>query len=480
MLFASSLPLIAASCKNNETKEPKKEPEMDTPIAPPTDPEKTDPNQNGEAKVIKTDISKLKLQTNLTNNTTKKEILELLKKQDKLGNLTESDFDFKLEKKSLLNRKGEISITSKSKSKLISGTLLLTIDHLQEVTPRKHKYSADKTEVLEIGYNKYGQIEQFDRNVKKVPKVLPEEVISLSRAFEKNENQTVENIDKWDTSNIEDMSLMFFGAKNFNTDISNWKTDKVKNMSYMFYATKKFNINLDKWNTTSVKNMNRMFQEAEAFNGDISTWDTKNVSDMAYMFSGATTFNKDISGWNVDNVSTMERMFENASKFNSPIFKLVSPKVKNMQYMFYNAKEFNNSNISNWNTSSVTDIRSMFRGATKFNQNLNWQTENITNMSSLFTEASSFNGDITKWKTGNVVDMSEMFWKASAFNKDIFSWNIKKVKDVRAMFFFAINFDHSLKKWVFEQGTASNNFANGTKLIRSPDKLPIFKPAKTK
>ncbi|QQH27741.1 hypothetical protein HYE04_00705 [Mycoplasmopsis bovis] len=142
-------------------------------------PEKTDPNQNGEAKVIKTDISKLKLQTNLTNNTTKKEILELLKKQDKLGNLTESDFDFKLEKKSLLNRKGEISITSKSKSKLISGTLLLTIDHLQEVTPRKHKYSADKTEVLEIGYNKYGQIEQFDRNVKKVPKVLPEEVISL-------------------------------------------------------------------------------------------------------------------------------------------------------------------------------------------------------------------------------------------------------------------------------------------------------------
>ncbi|WP_350222713.1 variable surface lipoprotein, partial [Mycoplasmopsis bovis] len=29
LLFASSLPLIAASCKNNETKEPKKEPEID-------------------------------------------------------------------------------------------------------------------------------------------------------------------------------------------------------------------------------------------------------------------------------------------------------------------------------------------------------------------------------------------------------------------------------------------------------------------
>ncbi|QQH42749.1 hypothetical protein HYD80_00715 [Mycoplasmopsis bovis] len=119
----------------------------------------------------------------------------MLKKQDKLGNLTESDFDFKLEKKSLLNRKGEISITSKSKSKLISGTLLLTIDHLQEVTPRKHKYSADKTEVLEIGYNKYGQIEQFDRNVKKVPKVLPEEVI---RNLKKKKTMKKEKEQYWE------------------------------------------------------------------------------------------------------------------------------------------------------------------------------------------------------------------------------------------------------------------------------------------
>ncbi|WP_331696868.1 BspA family leucine-rich repeat surface protein [Mycoplasmopsis agalactiae] len=408
---------------------------MDAPIAPPVDPgkdnpEKTDPNQNEEVKVLKTDISKLKLQTNHTNNTTKKDILNLLKKQDKLNNLTESDFDFKLEKKALLNREGEISITSKPNSKLISGTLKLTIDYFQEVTPRKHKYSADKTEVLEIGYDKYGQIEQFGRNVKKVPEVLPEEVISLESAFDRNWSGTIQGLDKWDTSNVENMRKLFFGAVNFNTDISNWKTDKV------------------------------------------------NVMD--YMFSGAKKFNKDLASWNVDNVSTKERMFENASKFNSPIFKLVNPNVRNMQYMFYNAKEFNNSNISNWNTSSVTDIRSMFRGATEFNQNLNWKTENITNMSNLFAEASKFNGDITKWNTGNVVDMKGMFQKAIAFNKDISGWNIKKVKDVSFMFDYAYKFDHSLKKWEFEQGTANNNFANATKLHNNSDKLPVFKTTKAK
>nr|WP_308437119.1 BspA family leucine-rich repeat surface protein [Mycoplasmopsis bovis] len=50
-------------------------------------------------------------------------------------------------------------------------------------------------------------------------------------------------------------------------------------------------------------------------------------------------------------------------KFNSPIFKLVSQKLR-ICNICSTTKEFNNSNISDWNTSSVTDIRSMFRGAT--------------------------------------------------------------------------------------------------------------------
>ncbi|MBT1315261.1 BspA family leucine-rich repeat surface protein [Mycoplasmopsis bovis] len=476
VLFASSLPLIAASCKNNETKEPEKEPEMDAPIAPPTDPEKdnpgkTEPMHSDKPKVLKTDISSLKLEFTPTNSTNKNDVLELLKRQPKLDNLTESDFDFKLEKKSLLNREGLIVIAANPESQLVSGMLNITINKLDKLIPREHKYNNDKTKVLEIGYDEKGRIKKFAQNVKEVPANLPEEIISLDWAFARNLNEKIVNLEKWDTSNIESMSKTFLQAKKFNTDISSWKTNSVKDMSNMFTSAEAFSQNLDKWDTSNVTTMNRMFQEAKAFNGDISTWDTKNVSDMAYMFSGATTFNKDISGWNVDNVSTMERMFENASKFNSPIFKLVSPKVKNMQYMFYNAKEFNNSNISDWNTSSVTDIRSMFRGATKFNQNLNWKTEKITNMSSLFTEAISFNGDITKWNTGNVVDMSEMFWGAQTFNQDIGNWNVRNVKDVTSMFFQARNFDKSLKNWKFNTEPKHNHFKNGSKL----KDLPTFR-----
>nr|WP_307921975.1 hypothetical protein [Mycoplasmopsis bovis] len=100
--------------KNNETKEPKKEPEMDAPIIPPTDPEKdnpgkTEPMHSDKPKVLKTNISGLMLEFIPTNNTNKNDVLELLKKQPKLENLTEGDFDFKLEQKALLNREGRNS-----------------------------------------------------------------------------------------------------------------------------------------------------------------------------------------------------------------------------------------------------------------------------------------------------------------------------------------------------------------------------------
>ena len=47
--------------------------------------------------------------------------------------------------------------------------------------------------------------------------------------------------------------------------------------------------------------------------------------------------------------------------------------------MFQNARAFN-QDISNWNTSNVTDMEMMFRGSSAFNQTLtNWNVNNVTN-----------------------------------------------------------------------------------------------------
>ena len=45
-----------------------------------------------------------------------------------------------------------------------------------------------------------------------------------------------QDISSWDTSNVTDMSRMFYQS-NFNSDIGGWDTSNVIDMSYMFYAT---------------------------------------------------------------------------------------------------------------------------------------------------------------------------------------------------------------------------------------------------
>jgi surface protein len=57
------------------------------------------------------------------------------------------------------------------------------------------------------------------------------------------------HIGNWDTSNVTNMSWMFYDAKEFNEDIGNWDTSNVTNMRGMFYNASKFNEDIGKWNT---------------------------------------------------------------------------------------------------------------------------------------------------------------------------------------------------------------------------------------
>lgn len=50
---------------------------------------------------------------------------------------------------------------------------------------------------------------------------------------------------------------------------------------------------------TTIASAYMMFYNARNFNTDISTWDVSNIANMDYMFYGTTSFNQDLSGWNV-------------------------------------------------------------------------------------------------------------------------------------------------------------------------------------
>ncbi|UZK63964.1 DUF285 domain-containing protein [Mycoplasma mycoides subsp. capri] len=185
-------------------------------------------------------------------------------------------------------------------------------------------YNADKTECLEIGYQAnfddgHIQILKFPPTIKKVPNSLPKQITSLKNAFKDNLNENIDGIENWDTSNVEDMECMFYGATSFNQDISNWDTSKVKSMDGMFTEAKSFNQPIGKWNTSNVINMDNMFYGATSFNQDISSWDVSKVKYMWGMFYGAKNFNQPIGKWNVENVKNKNNMLLGAKSFNQDL-----------------------------------------------------------------------------------------------------------------------------------------------------------------
>jgi len=86
-------------------------------------------------------------------------------------------------------------------------------------------------------------------------------VTDMSGLFE-NTGYEIRNIkiDEWDTSNVTDMSHMFYNCTDLNCDgIGDWDVSNVIGMAEMFYGCKQFNCNLSGWNLCSLKRSDSMF-----------------------------------------------------------------------------------------------------------------------------------------------------------------------------------------------------------------------------
>lgn len=135
---------------------------------------------------------------------------------------------------------------------------------------------------------------------------------------------------------VDDMGNLIYPDKAFNGDISQWDTSNVTDMSSMFYQSL-FTGDISKWNISKVKNMRSMF-EGSIFNSDISQWNTSNLENMSFMFS-RSLFDKDISKWDVSKVQMMVEIFKE-SKFSKDLtlWKPMSLKKGKGNRMFENSK----------------------------------------------------------------------------------------------------------------------------------------------
>ena len=228
-------------------------------------------------------------------------------------------------------------------------------------------------------------------------------------------------IDKWQTSLVTDMNNLFSTANNaqsssFNENIMFWDVSNVTNMSGMFEGAAIFNQDISKWKTGLVTTMANMFRNASSFNQNIATWDISKVLFMNGMFYNATSFNQSISIWAItNNQINFSNMFYNATDMSNNYAAPVTPTID-----YFNKGEpipNNETLVTLCQIYSIDPESPMFTNnkvKPYYSSIENWNITQCTSMKNLFMET-TFNEDISNWDTSNITDILKLVQRKQCF-----------------------------------------------------------------
>ena len=142
-------------------------------------------------------------------------------------------------------------------------------------------------------------------------------------------------------------------------DVSKFNTTNVTAMNGMFYGCSNLTtLDVSNFNTTKVTNMSYMFGSC---NTDIITsinaLDTSNVINMSSMFNGCKGTTLDLTNFNTSKVTDMSYMFTNSTYKN--IINIENLNVDNLTSLngtFSGMKNLESLKIENWNPAKLTTI----------------------------------------------------------------------------------------------------------------------------
>jgi surface protein len=175
-----------------------------------------------------------------------------------------------------------------------------------------------------------------------------------------------------------------------------------------------------------------------------------------------------ILGGNTSNVTSMNKMFRGATLADPDTSSWNTSNVTSMNKMFKNAITAN-PDTSSWDTSKVTTMWGLFSGATSANPDTaEWNTSNVTIMKTVFKGATSANPDTSSWVTSNVTTMWKMFNGATSANPDTAEWNTSNVTNMNSLFTGAILANPDTSAW---------NTSNVTKMQYMFDGATLANPS---
>lgn len=229
---------------------------------------------------------------------------------------------------------------------------------------------------------------------------------------------TIEHLDYLNTSEVDDMRLMFSSCTSLETlDLSSFNTEKVKHMYAMFDgATKLRSIKLPKgFIGSSVTDLNATFKGCESLTElDLSGSNSENVKEMNEMFYGCRALSKlDLTDFKTGQVTTMENMFCICSTLETlDVSSFNTENVTTMLGMFNNCSSLRSLDLSSFNTRKVTYMQSMFEGCTNLESIdlSSFDTENMKSMTGMFFSCTKLETlDLSSFATPKMVSMLDAF-----------------------------------------------------------------------
>ena len=178
---------------------------------------------------------------------------------------------------------------------------------------------------------------------------------------------TIEHLDYLNTSEVNDMHLMFSNCTSLETlDLSSFNTEKVTNMATMFEKSKNLrSIKLPKgFIGSSVTRLNATFSGCESLTElDLSGCNSENVKDMSEMFYGCKALSKlALTDFKTGQVTTMESMFCDCSTLETlDVSSFNTENVTTMIGMFNNCSSLRSLDLPGFNTANVTKMGAMFQ-----------------------------------------------------------------------------------------------------------------------
>ena len=244
------------------------------------------------------------------------------------------------------------------------------------------------------------------------------------------------DVTNWDTSLVTDMHNAFYWIDELTWVIwiNTWNTSNVTDMNHMFQSSEKLeSLDLSWWNTSKVENMYAIFENCRSLKEIkwLDTWNTRSLKNMWCMFNGCRKLkevnldNRDLSNLGsqthgINIADWWSSAFANTDSLEKVSFRWW--KLPDNLQSWYSQWTLNYSwitsiDVSNWQTSNVKKMNTMF---TDIKKNVNiiwldtWNTSNVENMWWMFTRSYWLESlDLSSFDTSKVTNMQWMFQWAS-------------------------------------------------------------------